>query len=356
MTSTEPSTPKEPEKEKADTKTYLNLYLFKISIGVIFTYIYILASILLTIVNRFLYTKYNFKFNFTLMFIQQFFCFLFFTFIATKNKNFKEKVGEVSFKDFLKLKYQYVFFCFIFSCNYLSSFLGNQLVINTAMYLILRKFLFIMNYLYDLFINGKKLPSYFSISVFFITIGSIFTGFDDLTADLIGYLVVFANNSLSVLYGQLSEQFSKKNGIPNIKLLIYNSYLVTPSLFVIILISGEARRLKEYFAQDHSSMWLWGFASVLLLSSLLCVVLNSSYLMSNEKNSSLFTQLLSQCKDICISGISWALLKNFKITIKTVLGLVFSTIGAIVFSFKSIKENIQLGTSKDTNEDTKKTN
>ena len=34
------------------------------------------------------------------------------------------------------------------------------------------------------------------------------------------------------------------------------------------------------------------------MSCLLCVVLNSSYLISNEKNSSLFTQLLSNCKDV----------------------------------------------------------
>ena len=36
-------------------KTYINLFFFKITVGALFTYIYLLASIMLNIVNRLLY-------------------------------------------------------------------------------------------------------------------------------------------------------------------------------------------------------------------------------------------------------------------------------------------------------------
>ena len=91
--------------KKNGNKTYINLFFFKITVGDLFTYIYLLASIMLNIVNRMLYQKYKFKFNFTLMFCQQLFCFLFFTFIASKNKNFTSKAGEISLNDFLKHKH-----------------------------------------------------------------------------------------------------------------------------------------------------------------------------------------------------------------------------------------------------------
>ena len=331
------------DEQHSKEKSYINLYFCKINVGMVFTYIYLFASILLNIVNRLLYQKFHFKFNFTLMFCQQLFCFMFFTFVASKNENFKKKAGEISLKDFLKLKYYYIFFCLLFTLNYLSSFIGNQLVVNTAMFLILRKFLTVLNYLFDLFVNKKTLPSYFTSSIILITLGTLLTGFDDLTADYLGYFIVFVNNTLSLLYGQMSDKFTKKTGVSNIKLLIYNSYLVTPLLLVAMVVTGELGRLM-LFINDNNVDFKFGLT--LLGSCLLCVILNSSYLISNEKNSSLFTQLLSNCKDIFIALISLVILKDFKPTFKTIAGIILSTLGALVFSFKSIKDNIRIGLKK----------
>lgn len=273
----------------SETKFFINFYFFKISGNMLLATSYLLTSIVLNIINRVLYQKYNFKFNFTLLFIQQLFCTLFFKFVCRKFKNFNDKVGEISFQNFNSKKIQYLFFCFLFICNYLSSFIGNQMV-NTAMFLVLRKFLTVMNFVYDLFINKKNLPNYFSYSVVLIFMGSIMTGYHDLTSETIGYFVVFLNNILSVMYGQMSDSFKKNNGISNLNLLVYNSYISTPILFSIIFISGEYKLLMAY--QGYSL----GFFFWLLLSTFMAVLLNSSYFLSNEANSSLFSQLLSNCK------------------------------------------------------------
>jgi hypothetical protein len=270
-------------------KNYINLYFFKLSENLIVTYLYLIASILLNIVNRVLYQKYNFKFNFTLLFLQQLFCAIFFKLISVYSKTFNQKVGDISFSDFKRNKGQYLFFCMIFIINYFSSFVGNQKV-NTAMFLVLRKFLTVMNYLYDRYINKKSLPNYFTQSVMFICLGSIMTGYGDLTSEGLGYLIVFFNNSLSVFYAQMTDSFSKKNGVSNLKLLVYNGYLATPILFACIFISGEYKSLMAY---DGLCLGLYFW---LMLSLMLTIVLNSSYFLSNEKNSSLFTQLLSNCK------------------------------------------------------------
>lgn len=274
---------------ESDNKFYINLIFFKISGNFLIATLYLVTSIFLNIVNRVLYQKYNFKYNFTLLFIQQFFCTIFFKFICGRFKEFNSKVGEISFKNFKTNAYQYLFFCSLFIMNYLSSFLGNQMV-NTAMFLVLRKFLTVMNFMYDLLINKKTLPNYFTQSVILIFTGSAMTGYDDLTSDAIGYLIVFLNNTLSVIYGQISDSFKRKHGISNLNLLVYNSYISTPILFSLIFISGEYKRLLEY---DGFSI---GFFFWLCLSCFMAVILNSSYFISNEVNSSLFSQLIANCK------------------------------------------------------------
>jgi drug/metabolite transporter (DMT)-like permease len=335
-----------PKKTEEDNKSYIKIGNIEISVGMLFTYIYLLSSIIITINNRFLYQKYNFKFNFSLMFMQQFVCSVLFFLGSKYSKNFQKQAGEISFEDFLKLKGQYAFFSLLFGLNILSSFYGNQLVINTAMFLILRKFLAVMTYLYDIFIDHKELESYFTVSILLITSGSIISGLDDFTYDLVGYIVVFINNALSVIYAKVSEKFRKKNGISNVKLLIYNSFLITPFLLVLIIISGEGNRLLLYLEKNKDNNLL-GLYLGLLSSCILCLILNSSYFFSNEKNSSLFTQLFGNCRDILVTGLSMITLRDFVPTFKTIFGLILSTFGALFFSMKSMFKNMKFSSKTD---------
>jgi solute carrier family 35 protein len=116
------------------------------------------------------------------------------------------------------------------------------------------------------------------------------TGYEDLNSELLGYFIIFLNNLFSVLYGQISESFGKKNNLSNIKLLIYNGYLSVPILLALILITGEYKRLMEY------NQYSIGLAVNLFISCAFTLILNSSYFISNAKNSSLFTQIFSNCK------------------------------------------------------------
>ena len=109
-----------PKKTEEDNKSYIKIGNVEISVGMLFTYIYLLSSIIITINNRFLYQKYNFKFNFSLMFMQQFVCSVLFFLGSKYSKNFQKQAGEISFDDFLKLKGQYAFFSLLFGLNILS--------------------------------------------------------------------------------------------------------------------------------------------------------------------------------------------------------------------------------------------
>ena len=68
---------------------------------------------------------------------------------------------------------------------------------------------------------------------------------------------------------------------------------------------------------------------------------NSSFFISNEKNTSLFTQLLSDTKYIVITLISYSVLKSFTFTWKNVTGLFLSTIAAIIITITTLWDNIQ---------------
>ena len=136
-------------KIQQEKKTYLNLYFCRISYGIIYTYMFIGASMAINIVNRVIFLKYKFKFNITFIFLQQIFCLIFFYILSKKSQLFLRQAGEVSFNDFYKLKYQYIAYTIFFIVKTITSFLGYQLVTNIPMYVNLRKFLTAMTFIYQ---------------------------------------------------------------------------------------------------------------------------------------------------------------------------------------------------------------
>ena len=337
------------EEKVKEQKKYLNLYYCRLSVGIIFTYIFILCSITINIVNRIIFLKYKFKFNITFIFLQQIFCLVFFYILSRKSHLFLRQTGEVSFNDFYKLKYQYIAYSIFFIVKTITSFYGYQLVTNIPMYVNLRKFLTAMTFIYQCCFKKKRISNINILVVILLTLGAFLAGIDDYSTDYKGYLAVFMKNTLNLVNLEVSENFKIRNGVTNLKLLVYNSFLSTPILFISIFLFGENKRLIKYFNEDHDFSYI-SLCFYLLISCSVVMMTNSSFFISNEKNTSLFTQLLSDTKYIFITLISYSVLKTFSFTWKNILGLFISTLAAIIITISTLYDNIQFKKTKNKNE------
>ena len=332
-----------------DKKTFLNLIWCELNIGLAFTYLYIFSAAMLNVVNRILFQNYKFLFNFTLIFLQQLTSLILFT-LGTNNKNFKSKVGELSFEDFKKYKCYYISFSLIFIANTFFNFYGNQLVKNISMFLSLKKLTLVMLFFIDFFYGKKKLSCITITCIFLVAGGSILVGMDSFSNDYFGYVVVFFNNVTAISYSKFTEVFRKHTGVSNLKLLVYNNYLAVPILITAIICTGEGKRLYIYFTcEDNGSEGTYyGLALFLFISCLFCAILTSSFFISNEKTSSLLTNLLTNTKTIFTSVTLYLFDKaKNKLSIPIFIGLVMSTLGAIFINAESLFNNLSFKKGKD---------
>lgn len=337
--------------KRVNNKTYLNLYCCQINIGLIFTYIYIFVSASLNVINRILFQNYNFHFNFTLSLCQQFVSLLLYTF-AGRNKTFIKHAGEISFADFWKYKKHYFAFAFIFMANILFNFYGNQMVDNVNMFLSLRKLNAIALFLMDIYIGKKKFSCVTVSSIILIVGGSFVIGYDKLDSNFKGYLVVIGNNLMSLLYTKYSEVFRNWTGFSNLKLLVYNAYICNPILLAGIFITGENKRLLAYLSNNAEGIeeqyhGYYGTAFFLFLSCFFCFILTSSFFISNEKISSLMTNLLNNSRTIFISASLYFFDKSKnELNLRMIIGLSMSTIGAIFINAENLINNLIFNTDK----------
>ena len=337
-------------------KTFLNLIWCELNIGLAFTYLYIFSAAMLNVVNRILFQNYKFLFNFTLIFLQQLTSLIIFT-LGLSNQNFKNKLGELSLQDFSKYKCYYISFSLIFIANTFFNFYGNQLVKNISMFLSLKKLTLVMLFFYDYFYGKKKLSCITITCIFLIAGGSILVGMDSFSNDYFGYVVVFFNNVTAILYSKYTEVFKKHTKVSNLKLLVYNNYLNVPILILCIFISGEAKKLYIYFTCENngSEGTLLGLAMYVSISCIFCAILTASFFISNEKNSSLLTNLLTNTKTIFTSVTLYLFDKaKNKLSIPIFVGLAMGTLGAIFINAESLFYNLSLKRKKKDNKEEEK--
>jgi drug/metabolite transporter (DMT)-like permease len=266
---------------------------------------------------------------------------VFFSVCSKYSKIFITQTGGVSMSDFWKLKYQYIGYSIFFILKTLNSLLGYQLVTNIPMYVNLRKFLTAMTFIYQYFFKKKKISNINILVVILLTLGAFLTGIDDYSTDYKGYAMVFLKNMFNLINLEISENFKQKNGVTNLKLLVYNSFLSTPLLFITIFINGEFFKVINYFQEEHDFNYKY-LIIYLFLSCSIVMITNASFFISNEKNTSLFTQLVSDTKYIVITFISYFVLKSFAITWKNMTGIIISTIAAIIITINSLYNNIKI--------------
>ena len=317
-------------------KKYLNLGLCHLNFGFIFVYIYILASSLSSIITRIVFHSYNFKFNFTLFFFEQTVCTIIFSF-------FKNNI-QIDFQTFLKNIYFYIIFSTIYILNVLSVFYGHQLVMNVSMYFSLKKLTPLMLFFFFCFIGKKKISIITILSIFLIVGGSILVAKNSFTKDYLGCGIVLISNILTITYSKLTEIYHKKTGYTNLKLLLYNNYLTLPVLLLGIFLTGEYKKIYEYIndSENNGSEGTFsGLIFYLFFYGIVCSVLTSSFFISNEKNSSLITKLLSNSRAIFVTVALHIFDKDKnKLNATIFLGLLLAIIGSILINIESIMKNI----------------
>jgi len=283
--------------------------------------------------------------------LQQIMNLFLFTCVGGHSQTFIKHAGKISLANFLQFKYHYFFFTIIFAVNILINFYGNQLVKNVSMFLSLRKFNAVMLFIVDFFIGKKKIDFITIICIFLITGGSFIINSDTFSKDYLGYVVVIINNIATITSSKFSEVFRKMTGDSNLKLLIYNAYIINPLLFIGIFVSGEYQRLIKYFSSESEENIEGSFAGLffyLFLSCFFSVILNSSFFISNEKTSSLMTNLLTNTKSIFISAALYLFdKKKNKLTFKMIFGLGMATVGAVFITSHSFWNNLKCNKKKD---------
>ena len=338
-------------KEPIDINTYIDLYFCALPLETTYALLYMISSGSLNFIHLLVFFRYNFKFNFSYMFCHQLSLSIFFT-ILINSKSFKKNTDQISFSDFMTLKWFYFTFSIIYALHYLTSYFAMQLLESSLTFFSLRKLTYLMVCIYQLLVGVKKFSYDKIISLGLIAAGGYLCIIDDLTKLYLGILIVMLSDYISSAYHIYSWSFIKRKGVSNLKILIYNSYILVPGLFVIIFISGEFSDLIKYFNEKgYESIFyinrVEGLFIILGISCFLVVLTMSKYLLNDGQNFSTNVAIINNLNDFLTNGLAYFYIIGFDESVSVIIGFVISIIGNIIGNINEGEEkmpkNVEIG-------------
>lgn len=173
-------------------------------------------------------------------------------------------------------------------------------------------------------------PASISASVALIVLGCVVTGAGDLTFDLAGYLFAFASCLLQALYLILVEVSGAERGIGSAELLLYNSLLSLPFLFVVMALTGESARFLPSF--HAACLGLGAFPALLALCANMGSLLNFSLFYCTMNNSALTTTVVGVLKGVLVTMLGFAFSSSMQFSANSVVGILMNTTGGVMYT------------------------
>ncbi|EQC28851.1 hypothetical protein SDRG_13363 [Saprolegnia diclina VS20] len=210
------------------------------------------------------------------------------------------------------------------SINTTTAFVCMRLV-NMPMYLVLRRLTTLKVLFMEIVVLKKVIPDAMKAALFVTAIGSLLAGYHDASYDLLGYILVFAQNCMTA--GSLV--LSKQSTLPPL-LVVFTNSLVGAVLLTPPAIYYEYSTVHAFALELARPLT---FAGLFLVMSSVCLVYQVAIQLCTTKTSALATSVTGNVKDLASTGLGFLFFPDAVTDAWHVLGVGVSFVGAYAFSY-----------------------
>eukprot|EP01023_Acetabularia_acetabulum_P038397 TRINITY_DN3679_c0_g1_i5.p1 TRINITY_DN3679_c0_g1~~TRINITY_DN3679_c0_g1_i5.p1 ORF type:complete len:373 (-),score=36.26 TRINITY_DN3679_c0_g1_i5:1591-2574(-) len=279
------------------------------------------TSIIIQMMNKALFTTYNFKLPLVVAFIQFCFlcpCFYFYSRKEIKQYNFLEKFLGVSMLACVKV---------------VDVVLGlwGQGMLNVPMFVVLRRFTQFIILCLEVFVYKKSQTCKTWTQVMLMILGAIIAALNDLTFSLKAFFVLGLQDFATAGYLTMQKHSQIAKGMSTEALLFYYSCVCLIPLGMLCIVTGQFERMMEY-----DRLFDPGFLFCLVSSGSLGILINHSTFVCTRVTEPLVTSVAGNLKNI-LSAVGGALIfPDYQANLWNLVGLTMSFGGALWFGFDKV--------------------
>mmetsp|Transcript_315 Transcript_315/g.904 ORF Transcript_315/g.904 Transcript_315/m.904 type:complete len:328 (+) Transcript_315:347-1330(+) len=195
--------------------------------------------------------------------------------------------------------------------------------LSVPMFIALRRFTLLATLLLERVIDRKRHDSMTHMTIAVMLAGAVIAALTDLTFNVRGYAAVFVNNLVTALFLVMIKRISSKAGLTTTGLLFYKALLSIPMLLVLAYASPEVSQALAYPGLRKTS-----FQLVVAGAAALGVTINHSTFVCTRVNDAMMTTVAGNLKNVIVTVLGAVLFSDYIFSWPNCAGLTLSMIGA----------------------------
>eukprot|EP00184_Porphyridium_aerugineum_P003778 CAMPEP_0184699724 /NCGR_PEP_ID=MMETSP0313-20130426/5886_1 /TAXON_ID=2792 /ORGANISM="Porphyridium aerugineum, Strain SAG 1380-2" /LENGTH=385 /DNA_ID=CAMNT_0027158847 /DNA_START=209 /DNA_END=1366 /DNA_ORIENTATION=+ len=289
------------------------------------------SSLAAVFINKALMAAYNFRFSLTLYFFQAVCTVSIISILRLFGATPSMALGKETFLNLVP--------CAILSwCNVVCGLKALEHV-NIPMFSTLRQLTVLFTLGSEIVALGKYPSMGIFLSVLLMAAGSVMGGLTDSTFTVLGYVLVFMNNTLTALYLVFAKRaLSNENSLSPLVLAFYLFGFNSIPTFILWVGTGEAK-VVYLLLTTNADYHTLSFGFMLMMSSVSAFAITYFTMLSTDLTSPLTTTVAAQVKTSLqniLGMFSWGYVANAL----NVTGLMIALAGNCAFALVKYKESI----------------
>ena len=215
--------------------------------------------------------------------------------------------------------------------------LGGTQSLSLPMFTVMRRFSVFMTMYGEFYILKKTKSALVQISIYLMIVGAVIAAYDDLTFEINGYVFITLNNLFTTVNGIYTKQRLDGMKYGEYDLLYYNSVLTLIPMVIVTIFFSYTDNIVDY------DQWLNpGFLFFFILSSLMGLILNYSWMLCTRYNSPLTTTVTGTLKNILVTYMGMLVGGDYLFSKLNFFGLTISSVASLIYSYLTFSYNTPL--------------
>ncbi|KAI3379750.1 hypothetical protein SNEBB_009744 [Seison nebaliae] len=198
--------------------------------------------------------------------------------------------------------------------------------VNVPMFTVLRRLGLLFTMMAEYLIVGI-LPDQFSIVALIVMVmGAAVAATDDLSFDMIGYILIFFNNIATAGNGVFIKKKVSLQKMSKCDIVYLNTIFSLPLACILLICLDDMCEIQKFFKTADTSFFFTFF-----LSCIFSTMLNFSYVFIVHSTSALTTCIIGCLKNIIVTYLGMVVSLDYKYSTLNFIGIHISILGAIIY-------------------------
>lgn len=165
--------------------------------------------------------------------------------------------------------------------------------------------------------------------------GAVIAGYETLSADLLGYILIWANNFCSAIQYVVTSKYNNDKKVTAFEINFFFACIGLPLMYGITSTNGDIQVLYDIFFNEETRNPM--LAAQIMISGSFGIAITMTSLLTVTICGPLAVNISGTMKDVALTYAGFAFFDNVHASNSVILGLIFSFSGAATYSYDRYK-------------------